>query len=180
MRPKTGPEQASESRSSSLACVASRPRALLTCRQFYLKQRIDHPELADGAPGDATGLEGAAGPLAPPPAPTELSTWSWWGSAPPSPTSTHSALGSLPTQLSSMLSSTLDLSDPDLPAIPKALPSLGNLNGEDVVRMSNAANEWMAFLLVTVGAFLFIGGCLNYWRAVRYVPPQLSDRMLTV
>lgn len=26
----------------------------------------------------------------------------------------------------------------------------------------------MAFLLVTVGSFLLIGGCLSYWRAVRW------------
>lgn len=62
-------------------------------------------------------------------------------------TSTLSALGSIPTQIHGALSGALDASDPDF--VP--MPSLGDFNGEDVVRMSEAANEWMAFMLVTVG-----------------------------
>ena len=124
-------------------------------------------------PGDATGLDGAVGPNPS----TELQTWSWWGgSSPPSTatmaTSTMSAIGALPTQLHGVLSSALDVSDPD--AIvngTKGMPSLGHIGGESMgrLRMSGAANEYMAFILVTVGAFLLIGGCLNYWRAVRRV-----------
>ena len=143
--------------------------------QLYLKQRIDHPEQFDDSvmigPGDATGLEGAAGPNPS----AELQTWSWWGgsSLPPAETvasSTMTALGALPTQLHGVLSSALDVSDPD--AIvngTKGMPSLGHIGGESMgrLRMSGAANEYMAFILVTVGAFLLIGGCLNYWRAVR-------------
>lgn len=138
-----------------------------------MKQRIDHPELLDGAPGDATGLDGAVGLAA---APSEVTSWSWWGGATKEPafsdlaTSTLSAIGSLPTQVSNALSTSLAASDPDaiLSATESIKPTLGNLNGEDVMRLSSAANEWMAFALVTCGAFLFIGGCLNYYRAVRF------------
>ena len=155
-------------------------------QQLYLKQRIDHPELDDPmmmGPGDATGLDGAIGPTST----TELQTWTWWGGTPPPPlstmaSSTLTALGALPTQLHGALSASLDASDPD--AIvngTKGMPSLGHIGGDmGRMRMSGAANEYMAFVLVTVGAFLLIGGCLNYWRAVRFVlhPSSLSMRSL--
>ena len=127
-------------------------------------------------PGDATGLDGAVGPNPS----TELQTWTWWGGSSLPPTasiasSTVTALGALPTQLHGALSSALDVSDPD--AIVNGtmgMPSLGNLNDMGRMRMSGAANEYMAFILVTVGAFLLIGGCLNYWRAVRLVSRSFS------
>lgn len=49
----------------------------------------------------------------------------------------------------------------------------------DMMRMSMAANEWMAFAMVTVGSFLLIGSCLAYWRAVRsvlFLSPLSSHR----
>lgn len=63
------------------------------------------------------------------------------------------------------MSGVLDASDPDSVGI----PSLTGPQGEEVARMSAAANEWVAFGLVTIGSFLLIGGCLSYWRAVRWV-----------
>lgn len=76
------------------------------------------------------------------------------------------------------------------------MPSLtgqGGMTQEELMRMSSAANEWMAFFMVTIGvscsccrdecatdqtfhtqSFLVIGACLSYWRAVRFVDPALS------
>ncbi|GAA5845790.1 hypothetical protein JCM11251_007740, partial [Rhodosporidiobolus azoricus] len=127
---------------------------------FYLKQRTDG---IDAAPGDSTGLNGAAGPS---------QSWSWWGDAPSDSSSpsagsaTTTALGSLPTQIGAALSGALEASDPSA----TGLPSLMGQDGlsEEVLEMSAQANEWMAFVMVTVGSFLLIGGCLSYWRAVRW------------
>lgn len=63
-----------------------------------------------------------------------------------------------------------DSSDPDrIESV--GLPSLGEVGDHagQVIRGGREANEWLAFLLVTVGSFLFIGGVLSYWRAVRLV-----------
>ncbi|BGP44926.1 hypothetical protein JCM10450v2_000741 [Rhodotorula kratochvilovae] len=141
---------------------------------FYLKQRVDHPDaylLDPNAPGDETGLNGGLGP-----ADMDGQRWSWWGGFDdPSAdggagagTATLSALGSLPTQVGGALAGMLDASDPD--AVQSALPSLqgDGVTDEEMMRMSLAANEWMAFVMVTVGSFLLIGSCLAYWRAVRY------------
>ncbi|GAA5934609.1 hypothetical protein JCM1841_004196 [Sporobolomyces salmonicolor] len=143
---------------------------------FWLKQRADHPELLnnDGTPGDETGLNGGLGPGSSDP--YEAQRWSWWGGqiedidiTPTSTaTATPSAFGNLPTQIANGLVGALDASDPE--ASPTGMPSLlGNgASPEELDQMSIAANEWMSFLLVTVGSFLLIGGCLSYWRAVRY------------
>ncbi|GAA5859732.1 hypothetical protein JCM1840_006429 [Sporobolomyces johnsonii] len=143
---------------------------------FWLKQRADHPELLnnDGTPGDETGLNGGLGPGSS--NSYEAQRWSWWGGqieeidiTPTSTaTATLSAFGNLPTQIANGLAGALDASDPE--ASPTGLPSLmGNgASPEELDQMSMAANEWMSFLLVTVGSFLLIGGCLSYWRAVRW------------
>ncbi|GAA5897499.1 hypothetical protein JCM8208_003289 [Rhodotorula glutinis] len=145
---------------------------------FYLKQRTDHPEFLDDDPlssGDETGLNGALGP-----ADTDAERWSWWGggfddtATGGAATATLAALGSLPTQVGSAFGSMLDASDPDAAAAAAAsatpFPTLmGDAVGDaDMMRMSMAANEWMAFAMVTVGSFLLIGSCLAYWRAFRY------------
>jgi hypothetical protein len=55
---------------------------------------------------------------------------------------------------------------------------MGNGSTEQELNsMSLATNEWMSFALVTVGSFLLIGGCLSYWRAVRWAsyPFDLSS-----
>ncbi|ORY75024.1 hypothetical protein BCR35DRAFT_306437 [Leucosporidium creatinivorum] len=149
---------------------------------FYLKQRAEHPEL--DFPGDATGLDGSLGPGSTSSTGAggvndinDPNNWSWWGgvSAPSSdtlPSSTASALGSLPTQLHGALSGVLDASDPDIQEAMRngSMPSLtGQISQEEMMRMSTAANEWMAFMMVTVGSFLVIGAVLSYWRAVRSV-----------
>ncbi|KAK4705747.1 hypothetical protein P7C70_g440, partial [Phenoliferia sp. Uapishka_3] len=127
---------------------------------FYLKERVDHPEFLEG-PGDATGLEGSAGPNT---NPEEMTGWAWWGGAvqpedlPGSAlaTSTFSALGSLPTQLHGALSGALDASDPDAPR--PTMPSLGNLTSAQMTRMDQTTSEYMSFFLVLTGSFLLIGG----------------------
>ncbi|GAA5849869.1 hypothetical protein JCM8547_000940 [Rhodosporidiobolus lusitaniae] len=130
---------------------------------FYLKQRTDGYD--PSAPGDSTGLNGAPGPSS-----SSDQTWSWWGSddsTSPSPTTT--ALGSLPTQFGAALSSALEASDPSQTGAARMPSLMGDGVGEqEMVQMSEQANEWMAFLMVTVGSFLLIGGCLSYWRAVRW------------
>ncbi|GAA5850565.1 hypothetical protein JCM9279_007544 [Rhodotorula babjevae] len=145
---------------------------------FYLKQRTDHPEFVDGDPlssGDETGLNGALGPADG----ADAEGWSWWGGGlsdtePGAATATLAALGSLPTQVGSAFGSMLDASDPDAAAAAAAsatpFPTLmgDGVGDADMMRMSMAANEWMAFAMVTVGSFLLIGSCLAYWRAVRY------------
>lgn len=133
---------------------------------FYLKQRADHPELielipneinADGAPGD----------------PLDTS-WSWWGGMGPpleTPTPTSAVSGSLPTQVANSLAGMFDASDPEATGrlVPNTtMPTLGQLETEELIKMSANASEWMAFLFVTVGSFLLIGGILSYWRAVRW------------
>ncbi|GAA5825505.1 hypothetical protein JCM3770_004522 [Rhodotorula araucariae] len=139
---------------------------------FYLKQRVDHPDtyLDPDAPGDETGLNGGLGP-----ADMDAQRWSWWGGfddpsvdGTGAATATLSALGSLPTQVGGALAGMLDASDPD--AVQSALPSLrgDGITDEEMMRISLATNEWLAFLMVTVGSFLLIGSCLAYWRAVRY------------
>ncbi|GAA5934229.1 hypothetical protein JCM3775_006943 [Rhodotorula graminis] len=144
---------------------------------FYLKQRTDHPEFLDDDPlssGDETGLNGALGP-----ADTDAERWSWWGggfddtATGGAATATLAALGSLPTQVGSAFGSMLDASDPDAAAAAASATPFPTLMGDGVsdaemMRMSMAANEWMAFAMVTVGSFLLIGSCLAYWRAYRY------------
>ncbi|KAI5480005.1 metal homeostatis protein bsd2 [Pseudohyphozyma bogoriensis] len=141
---------------------------------FYMKQRIDHPEnfILDG-PGDETGLNGNLGP-------NGEGTWTWWGGIQTpntmnmtdghmheTATSTLSALGSLPTQLHSALAGVLENSDPD--KVANVTPTLEGavVQGQELA-FSTTTNEWIAFGLVTVGSFLLIGGCLSYWRAVRF------------
>ncbi|GAA6001622.1 hypothetical protein JCM10207_002235 [Rhodosporidiobolus poonsookiae] len=127
---------------------------------FYLKQRTDGLD----ASGDETGLNGAPGP--------DTQRWSWWGgSVDPSATdtaasATATALGALPTQVGALLSGALDNSDPDAVKVPTLM---GDGPGEDeLLQMGAQANEWVAFMMVTVGSFLLVGGCLSYWRAVRW------------
>ncbi|GAA5916045.1 hypothetical protein JCM6882_008295 [Rhodosporidiobolus microsporus] len=134
---------------------------------FYLKQRTDG--LDASAPGDATGLNGAAGPSA-----DESQRWSWWGSSPLEggdgsavASATATALGALPTQVGAALSGALEASDPSATGLPSLMGENG-LSEEEMLEMSAQANEWMAFLMVTIGSFLLIGGCLSYWRAVRW------------
>lgn len=103
--------------------------------------------------GDATGLDGSLGPGLD----DGTQGWTWWGGTMPLDpsevaTSTLSAIGSLPTQIGGALAGALDSSDPDV----VVRPSLGDLNPEDVQRMSQAANEWMAFMMVTVGVRFFL------------------------
>ncbi|GAA5923547.1 Bsd2p [Sporobolomyces koalae] len=139
---------------------------------FYLKQHTDHS--ADPVPGggtvqDDTALSsGTKSNL-------ESVRWSWWGSTEieevesPLPSSTlAAALGNLPTQASQGLSSMLNASNSrvDLSGGPSLI---GNgVSEAELNSMSMDTNEWMSFALVTVGSFLLIGGCLSYWRAVRY------------
>lgn len=97
--------------------------------------------------------------------------WSWWGGMTVPLNSTLSAAASATSTaaagLHSSLQTALDASDPDA-ARASSLPSLtGYVPGSEDV-MSKTANEWMAFFLVTFGSFLLIGGCLSYWRAVRW------------
>ncbi|GAA5994783.1 Bsd2p [Rhodotorula paludigena] len=146
---------------------------------FYIKQRSDHPDsyLDDGTTpsGDETGLNGSLGP-------TDLDSqrWSWWGGFDDAAgagssvaSATASALGSLPTQVAGALAHALDASDPDAAgasAAPSPFPTLqgDGVSEDEMIRMSLAANEWLAFVMVTIGSFLLIGSCLAYWRAVRY------------
>ncbi|KAM0793334.1 hypothetical protein ACM66B_000790 [Microbotryomycetes sp. NB124-2] len=140
---------------------------------FYLKQRADHPELFELMPGDLSGLDGATGPQSDDP-----SNWSWWGGmAPPvepdtsadAASSTLSALGSLPTQIHGALGGVLSASNPGAMRNSSQMPSLtGQMSEEELVRMSTAANEWMAFMMITLGSFLIVGAVLSYWRAVRW------------
>ncbi|SGY33808.1 BQ5605_C002g01552 [Microbotryum silenes-dioicae] len=145
---------------------------------FYLKQQADHPELLmmqiNGSmpnPMDVPMDDGAG------------TRWSWWGgvstdaidglneTVAATATATSAAFGSIPTQIGNGISGALNASDPD------GFPSLtGNVNAEDFVRMSTNANEWMAFIMVTIGAFLFVGGCLSYWRAVRWARAISQNR----
>jgi len=85
----------------------------------------------------------------------------------------------------------LDASDPDAAAASASATPFPTLMGDgvgdaDMMRMSMAANEWMAFAMVTVGSFLLIGSCLAYWRAVRSVlflsslPSRCTTPVLTL
>lgn len=148
--------------------------------QFYLKQRTDHPDFLDGdLSGDETGLNGALGPSE-----GDAERWSWWGggfddteTGSNGATATLAALGSLPTQVGGALASMLDASDPDAVRAPSATPfptlQGDGVSDDDMMRMGLAANEWMAFVVVTVGSFLLIGSCLAYWRAWRCVLASL-------
>ncbi|GAA5885537.1 hypothetical protein JCM16303_002248 [Sporobolomyces ruberrimus] len=138
---------------------------------FYLKQHTDHsgdPLFQDGSAQDETGLNGSPGPQ------VENVRWSWWGGeieeiAPPAPASSlAAAVGNLPTQISGSLAGAFDASEArvnntNLPSLMGSGSTEAELNS-----MTIATNEWMSFALVTVGSFLLIGGCLSYWRAVRY------------
>ena len=104
--------------------------------QFYLKERVDHPELLLEGPGDATGLEGSLGPNQ-----DDMQGWTWWGGAVQPEqgsvvsavaSATMSAIGSLPTQIHGALAGALDASDPDAPR--PTMPSLGNI-GPDSAQM---------------------------------------------
>lgn len=137
-------------------------RSPLDSAQFYIKQRSDHPDsyLDDGTTpsGDETGLNGSLGP-------TDLDSqrWSWWGgfddAAGPGSSvasATASALGSLPTQVAGALAHALDASDPDAAgasAAPSPFPTLqgDGVSEDEMIRMSLAANEWLAFGMVTIG-----------------------------
>ncbi|KAL8283227.1 hypothetical protein RQP46_006005 [Phenoliferia psychrophenolica] len=146
---------------------------------FYLKERVDHPELLlEGQSGDATGLEGALGPNQ-----DDMQGWTWWGGAVQADaaagagslaTATMSAIGSIPTQIGSALSGALDASDPDALPRPTMIPSLGNvgLQGQEMQfsRMDQTTTEYMSFFLVLTGSFLLIGGVLSYWRALPSPP----------
>ncbi|GAA5899257.1 Bsd2p [Sporobolomyces salmoneus] len=133
---------------------------------FYLKQHTDHgdPIFEDSPSRDETGLNGNAGPR------IDNVRWSWWGGEPEDFDSSASSTSSanLPTQLSNTLTGVLEASEGRTNST--GLPSLmGNGSTEaELNSMSMATNEWMSFALVTVGSFLLIGGCLSYWRAVRY------------
>lgn len=128
-------------------------------------------------PGDMTGLDGSAGPgiegngLGSAGDPNDpLEGWSWWGGISPDPsamsgdgaggnlaTATLSAIGSIPTQLHGALSGAFDASDPDALAALRngssnGMPSLtGEVSQEELMRMSAAANEWMAFMMISIG-----------------------------
>ncbi|POY71464.1 heavy metal ion homeostasis protein [Rhodotorula taiwanensis] len=138
---------------------------------FYLKQRSDG---LSAAPGDETGLNGSLGPS------ESEQRWSWWnpadqptGTLPDGSTPTATlgggVFGSLPTQVHGALAGMLASSDGSS-ATPSGFPTLqgDGASLEEVQRMGEAANEWMAFVLVTIGSFLLIGSCLAYWRAVRW------------
>ncbi|KAK4055326.1 hypothetical protein OIV83_000609 [Microbotryomycetes sp. JL201] len=136
-------------------------------------QFVDHPELFEMMPGDLSGLDGATGPQSDDP-----SNWSWWGGmAPPvdpeasedAASATLSALGSLPTQIHGALGGVLSSSNPGSMRNSSQMPTLtGQMSEEELVRMSTAANEWMAFMMITLGSFLIVGAVLSYWRAVRW------------
>ena len=126
-------------------------------------------------PGDMTGLDGSAGPgtgvgTGPGSNPDDpINAWSWWGGMTPEvsagsdegagnlATATLSAIGSLPTQLHGALSGAFDASDPDALAAMRngssaGMPSLtGEVSQEELMRMSAAANEWMAFMMISIG-----------------------------
>ncbi|GAA5864555.1 hypothetical protein JCM3774_005164 [Rhodotorula dairenensis] len=157
---------------------------------FYLKQRTDG--LSTTVPGDETGLNGGLGPS------ESEQSWSWWNgpgansgygvqptgtSFAPDATATIAGeggsgggvFGSLPTQVHGALAGVLAASGGDGSAQPggggpSGMPTLQGDGAtlEEMQRMSEAANEWMAFVLVTIGSFLLIGSCLAYWRAVRW------------
>lgn len=146
-------------------------------------------------------------------------SWSWWGGAiiddeaegsgavssalSSMATSTMTALGSLPTQINGALSGAFDASDPDSLAALRngtsnGMPSLlgggagvdGAPTQAELIKMGQAANEWMAFMMICIGvsapsfgissgriadpsspgmqSFLIIGAVLSYWRAVRW------------
>ncbi|KAJ8296834.1 Metal homeostatis protein BSD2 [Rhodotorula toruloides] len=140
---------------------------------FYIKQRTDHASdfpLDPSSPGDETGLNGSAGP-----SDLDSQRWTWWGGFDDTPVESATAtasgvFGSLPTQVTDALGNVLDASDPQATPTGLGMPSLqgDGLSVEEMGRMNEAANEWFAFALVTVGSFLLIGSCLAYWRAVRY------------
>ncbi|GAA5949978.1 hypothetical protein JCM3765_007757 [Sporobolomyces pararoseus] len=140
---------------------------------FYLKQHTDYsgdPLFDDSPSRDETGLNGNAGPR------IENVRWSWWGGeiedidTPAAVSSASATLGILPTQISNGLSGALEASESGRSTNSSSLPTLmGNGPTEaELNSMSIATNEWMSFALVTIGSFLLIGGCLSYWRAVRY------------
>lgn len=152
---------------------------------IYLKQRADHPELIeipDGFGGPPIGGPGSDGTGSVQPDLLDTS-WSWWGGvappiASPTPTAASAAASSIMTSLagtlptpSSSLGGMFDASDPSATqrlVSNTTMPTLGQFETEELVRMSANASEAMAFLFVTVGSFLLIGAVLNYWRAVRW------------
>ncbi|KAK4332461.1 LOW QUALITY PROTEIN: Metal homeostatis protein BSD2, partial [Rhodotorula toruloides] len=135
---------------------------------FYIKQRTDHASdfpLDPSSPGDETGLNGSAGP-----SDFDSQRWTWWGGFDDTPVESATAtasgvFGSLPTQVTDALGNVLDASDPQATPTGLGMPSLqgDGLSIEEMGRMNQAANEWFAFALVTVGSFLLIGSCLAYW-----------------
>lgn len=106
--------------------------------------------MMDGTPGDATGLEGSLGGS------DSAGTLSWWGSPDPIDlaTPTLDTLGSIPTQISTALGMGLEssgLNGNGVGVSATTTQSLGNFRGEQVMRMSEGANEYMAFFLVILG-----------------------------
>lgn len=124
--------------------------------QFYIKQRTDHASdfpLDPSSPGDETGLNGSAGP-----SDLDSQRWTWWGGFDDTPVESATAtasgvFGSLPTQVTDALGNVLDASDPQATPTGLGMPSLqgDGLSVEEMGRMNEAANEWFAFALVTVG-----------------------------
>lgn len=116
-----------------------------------------------------------------------INAWSWWGGVSPNPaasgsgdesaanmaTATLSAIGSLPTQLHGALSGAFDASDPDALAALRngssaGMPSLtGEVSQEELMRMSAAANEWMAFMMISIGvSFQLLKGFGVEWLLI--------------
>ncbi|GAA5847769.1 hypothetical protein JCM3766R1_002645 [Sporobolomyces carnicolor] len=144
---------------------------------FYLKQHTDHgaPPLFDD-PSTASSRDD-----------DNNVKWSWWGGGEIEDSSGGGGGGALPTQqISNTLLSGIDQQSRN--STTTGLPSLmgtGGATEQELNEMSLATNEWISFALVTVGSFLVIGGCLSYWRAVRYAramrrgqgPGQDSENM---
>lgn len=113
--------------------------------------------MMDGTPGDATGLEGSIGGS------DSAGTLSWWGSSSNDQdlaTPTLEVIGSIPTQISTALGMGLESSGFNgngvgVSATTTTTQSLGNFRGEQVMRMSEGANEYMAFFLVILGMLSF-------------------------
>ncbi|KAM0756592.1 hypothetical protein T439DRAFT_321294 [Meredithblackwellia eburnea MCA 4105] len=138
---------------------------------FYLKERVDHPELLDPSSPDATGLDGALGPNS-----NNGDPWSWWGGsnnnlADEVVTATATkVLGALPTQLGGgALSGVMEVSDPDLvvsatataTATATGMPSLMGQGVESVAMNQTALvfsfffsfSSFLFFFLLSVGPF---------------------------
>ena len=159
------------------SCIKVNSRSSRLPPQFYLKQRTDG---LSSIPGDETGLNGGLGPS------ESEQSWSWWngpggadqptGTLPsgltPTATLAEGVFGSLPTQVHGALAGVLAASDGSQ-SQGSGMPTLQGDGAtlEEMQRMSEAANEWMAFVLVTIGvspALVFFSPCprgrLLPWR----------------